>query len=67
MNQNQHIQTIISKQSDEDKMDYRISLTSSINCIRYLLKQGLTFRDRNESDDSKNRGKFLKLLHWLCD
>ncbi|CAN6680038.1 unnamed protein product [Malus baccata var. baccata] len=45
MNHNQHIQTIVHKQSDQARIDYRTRLNASLDCIRFLLQQGLTFRD----------------------
>ncbi|KAL0556436.1 hypothetical protein IC582_004950 [Cucumis melo] len=40
---------------------------ASIDCTRFLLRQGLAFRAHDESDDSKNQGNFLELLRWLCN
>ncbi|XP_058726984.1 uncharacterized protein LOC131598392 [Vicia villosa] len=65
MNQKQHIEVAISKQSDLMKREYRIHLTSVIDCIRYLLKQGLAFRGHDESINSKNKGNFLELIHLV--
>ena len=35
---------------------------ASIHCIRFLLREGLTFCGHDESEDSSNQGNFLKLL-----
>ncbi|XP_070665643.1 uncharacterized protein [Malus domestica] len=67
MNQNQHIQTIVHKQSDQARIDYRTRLNASLNCIRFLLRQGLAFRGHDESEDSSNKGNFLELLKFLAD
>ncbi|XP_060960704.1 uncharacterized protein LOC115723760 [Cannabis sativa] len=67
MNQNKHIETILSKHSREVQMEYRTCLKSSIDCVKYLLRQGLAFRGHDESEDSNNRGNFLELLHFLVD
>ncbi|KAL5566787.1 hypothetical protein UlMin_029951 [Ulmus minor] len=37
------------------------------DCIRFLIRQGLTFRGHDESEDSTNQGNFLKLLNFLAD
>ncbi|XP_020412787.1 zinc finger MYM-type protein 1-like [Prunus persica] len=67
MNQKQHIQTVLGKQSDQARIDYRICLTASLDCVRFLLKQGLPFRGHDESDTSNNRGNYLELLQFLVD
>ncbi|CAN6725893.1 unnamed protein product [Malus baccata var. baccata] len=67
MNQNQHIQTIVHKQSDQACIDYRTRLNASLDCIRFLLRQGLAFRGHDESEDSSNKGNFLELLKFLAD
>ncbi|XP_052181936.1 uncharacterized protein LOC127794728 [Diospyros lotus] len=67
MNQEQHIQSAFFKQSKQVRSDYRIRLTASIDCIRLLLRQGLSFRGHDESENSKNLGNFLVLLQFLGD
>ncbi|KAJ0971407.1 hypothetical protein J5N97_019366 [Dioscorea zingiberensis] len=67
MNQQQHIQTIVNKQNDQARSDYRKRLTASIDCIRFLLRQGLAFRGHDETEDSENQGNFLEILKFLCD
>ena len=66
MNQNQHIEVVISKQSKHVRDLYRRRLTASIDCIRFLLKQGLAFRGHDESTNSANQGNFLELLRFLA-
>ncbi|XP_022865451.1 zinc finger MYM-type protein 1-like [Olea europaea var. sylvestris] len=66
-NQEQSIQSCLFKQSLQTRTEYRIRLNASIDCVRFLLRQGLAFRGHDESDDSNNQGNFLELLHWLCD
>ena len=46
---------------------YRRRLTTSINCIRFLLKQGLAFRGHDESTNSANQGNFLELLKFFVE
>ncbi|CAL9001959.1 unnamed protein product [Prunus brigantina] len=67
MNQKQHIQTVLIKQSNQARIDYRICLTASLDCVRFLLKQGLPFRGRDESDTSNNKGNYVELLQFLAD
>jgi len=67
MNQKQQIQSIFSKQSDQARNDYRTRLNATIDCIRFLLRQGLAFRGNDESKDSSNQGNFLELLKFLAD
>ncbi|XP_068322621.1 uncharacterized protein [Pyrus communis] len=65
MNHNQHIQTIVHKQSDRARIDYHNRLNASLNCIHFLLQQGLAFRSHDENEDSSNKGNFLELLKFL--
>ncbi|KAM5582361.1 hypothetical protein ABKV19_002668 [Rosa sericea] len=67
MNEGQYIRNIIHKNSKQSRTDYRIRLTASVNCIRFLLRQGLAFRGHDESDNSSNQGNFLELLQFLAD
>jgi len=66
MNQKQHIEVVINKQSDLVKREHRIHLTGTVECIRLLLKLGLAFRGDDESEDSKNKGNFLYILQFLA-
>jgi hypothetical protein len=50
----------------EEKRLYKICLTYSLRCLRFLLNQGLTFCGHDESEESMNRGNFLELLKWLA-
>ena len=38
MNERQHIQNIVHKKSIDDRISYRIRLTASVDCIRFLLR-----------------------------
>lgn len=67
MNQKQHIETCLVKQSSQVTVDYRVRLTASIDCIRFLVHQGLPFRGHDESTTSLNHGNFLELLRFLAD
>ncbi|KAI5351367.1 hypothetical protein L3X38_004258 [Prunus dulcis] len=63
----QHIQTVLIKQSDQARIDYCICLTAALDCVRFLLKQGLLFRGNDESDTSNNKGNYVELLQFLAD
>ncbi|GAV75568.1 DUF4371 domain-containing protein [Cephalotus follicularis] len=65
MNQKQHIQTIICRQSDRAQQEYRTRLNASVDCVRFLLRQGMTFKGNDEFENSKNQGNFLELLKFL--
>ena len=41
-------------------------MSASIDCVRFLLRQGLAFRGDDESDNSRNQGNFLELLKFLA-
>ncbi|XP_012835791.1 PREDICTED: zinc finger MYM-type protein 1-like [Erythranthe guttata] len=62
MNQNQHIETIVCKQSDKEKGKYKMRLNTSIEVARYLSTQGLAFRGHDESESSANPGNFIALV-----
>uniref|UniRef100_A0A2N9GGU6 DUF4371 domain-containing protein n=1 Tax=Fagus sylvatica TaxID=28930 RepID=A0A2N9GGU6_FAGSY len=64
---NQSIQSFHFKQTDQARIEYRTRLNASIDCIRFLLRQGLAFRGHDESEDSSNQGNFLELLRFLAD
>ncbi|XP_042423393.1 zinc finger MYM-type protein 1-like [Zingiber officinale] len=65
MNQDEHIQSILHKQSKQMRSDYHIRLTASIDCIRVLLRQGNSFRGHDETEGSLNPGNFLIQLEFL--
>ena len=67
MNQKAHIVTFFFKHSKKIKREYRVCLTAVIDCIQFLLRQGLAFHGNNESQSSNNRGDFLELLQFLVD
>ncbi|CAN6718795.1 unnamed protein product [Malus baccata var. baccata] len=67
MNQATHIETAVSKHSDQTRKAYRTCLIASIKCTKFLLRQGLHFRGHDESATSSNRGNYLELLQFLAD
>ncbi|XP_029154535.1 uncharacterized protein [Arachis hypogaea] len=66
MRPKQHITAAIEKQFEKAKKNYQIHLTATIDCIRFLLRQGLAFRGNDETDDSVNQENFLELLNFLA-
>ncbi|CAL2255229.1 unnamed protein product [Prunus armeniaca] len=67
MNQKQHVETIVIKQTDQARVNYRILLIAALDCTRYLLRQGFPFRGHDESETSTNRGNYVELLKFLAD
>ncbi|CAJ2657333.1 zinc finger MYM-type protein 1-like [Trifolium pratense] len=67
MKQKQHIEGAMCKQSRQVKVEYRIRLTAILDCIRFLLSQGLAFRGNKESPSSTNKGNFLQLVDFLVN
>ena len=43
------------KQSNKDKHDYRVQLNAIVDCIRFILCRGLTFRGHDESQGSSDK------------
>jgi hypothetical protein len=67
MNQRQHIEVAYARISNQAKKDYQTWLTATVDCIRFLLCQELTFHGRDEYKDSKNQWNFLELLWFLVN
>ena len=61
----QHIQTVLVKQSNKDKQDYRVQLNAIVDCIRFLLCRGLAFCGHDESQGSSDKWNFLEFLQFL--
>lgn len=58
LNQRQHVDTFLVNQTQQDRINYRTRLNASVDCARFLLRQGLAFRGHDESEYSKNQGNF---------
>ena len=58
----QHIQSVLAKQSNQDKIEYQDQLNEIVDSIRFLLCRGLAFRGHDESQGSSDKGNFLELL-----
>ncbi|XP_060183018.1 uncharacterized protein LOC132612970 [Lycium barbarum] len=70
MRQKQSIQSVLVKQSDQQKLEYRTCLEAAIDVISCLLNQGLSFRGHREDESSFNKGNYIELLRWYtkrCD
>ena len=67
MKEKQHIQSVLVKQSNQDKIEYRVQLNAIVDCIRFLLCRGLAFCGHDESQGSSDKGNFLELLQFLGD
>ncbi|XP_022866542.1 zinc finger MYM-type protein 1-like [Olea europaea var. sylvestris] len=66
MNQEQRIQSVFYKQSEQVRNAYVTHLNTSIDCVRVLLRQGHSFRGHDESEDSLNPGNFLVQYQFLA-
>ncbi|KAH7663195.1 Ribonuclease H-like protein [Dioscorea alata] len=53
--------------SDIRKQESADSFVIEVDCLRFLLQQGLPFRGHDESEESNNQGNFLELLHFLAE
>ncbi|XP_048566553.1 zinc finger MYM-type protein 1-like [Triticum urartu] len=60
------IRESIASNTTQYKVLYKLRVTWTLKCLRFLLHQGLAFRGHDESDDSLNKGNFLELLNWLA-
>ncbi|XBI48928.1 hypothetical protein VPH35_112575 [Triticum aestivum] len=60
------IRVAISSQTTQYKAEYLARLKWSLECIKFILHQGLAFRGHDEGKDSKNKGNFRELLQWLA-
>ncbi|XP_057999338.1 uncharacterized protein LOC131178395 [Hevea brasiliensis] len=55
MNEQQHLRTFVNRQTDQAQNDYWMHLNDSIDCVQFLLRQGLAFRGHDESNNSINK------------
>ncbi|XP_028126583.1 zinc finger MYM-type protein 1-like [Camellia sinensis] len=49
------------------RIEYQTRLNASVDCVKFLLRQGLAFRGHDESENSSNQGNFLELIKFLAD
>ncbi|KAH1096127.1 hypothetical protein J1N35_013048 [Gossypium stocksii] len=66
MNQAQHIEVSLDRQTTQQISANRLRLKTSIDVVRWLSFQGCAFRGHDESSGSKNHGNFLELLSLLA-
>ncbi|XP_028551808.1 zinc finger MYM-type protein 1-like [Dendrobium catenatum] len=52
---------------ERNRKDYKVMLTATVDCVRFLLRQGLSFRGHDESSGSENRGNYLELFDFLSN
>ena len=67
LKEKQLIQSVLVKQSNKDKFEYRVQLNAIVNCIRFLLCRRLAFHDHDESQGLSDKRNFLELLQLLGD
>ena len=60
------VDDLLVRVNSEDVRLYKIRLKYSLRCLKFLLHQGLAFRGHDESENSGNRGNFVKLLKLLA-
>ena len=53
---------ILLEQTRNQKKMYKIRLTCSVSCSRYLIAQGLAFHGHDESSTSLNKGNFREMI-----
>ena len=52
------LQSVLVKQSNQDKIEYRVQLNAIIDCIRFLLCWGLVFCGHDKSQGLSDKRKF---------
>ncbi|XP_050365643.1 uncharacterized protein LOC126784204 [Argentina anserina] len=67
LDQRQYVDTVLVNQTQQDRINYCTRLNASVDCARFLLRQGLPFCGHDESDNSNNQGNFKELLKWHSD
>ncbi|XP_056689640.1 uncharacterized protein [Spinacia oleracea] len=60
------IQNVLSPVTPQARKDYQTRLVASLDCLRYLLLQGMAIRGHDESENSFNQGNFRELLKWYA-
>ncbi|XP_058772135.1 uncharacterized protein LOC131645966 [Vicia villosa] len=64
-NQRQSVTSIFARETRESEELYKIRLTCSLDCTRYLIAQGIAFRGHDESSTSLNKGNFREMVDWV--
>ena len=55
MKEKQHFQSVLVKQSNQDKIEYRGQFCAIVDCMRVLLCRGLAFHGHDESQGSSDK------------
>ncbi|KAL5550541.1 hypothetical protein UlMin_000717 [Ulmus minor] len=64
MTEKQQIQNIVLKKNIGDRIRYRTRLTASVDCIRFLIRQGLAFRV-DESRDVSIKEQMVVMFRYV--
>ncbi|XP_058763823.1 uncharacterized protein LOC131637258 [Vicia villosa] len=64
-NQRQSVTSIFARATTESEELYKIRLTCSLDCTRYLIAQGIAFGGHDESSTSLNKGNFREMVDWV--
>ncbi|XP_026397531.1 zinc finger MYM-type protein 1-like [Papaver somniferum] len=67
LQESHHLRNIVRRQKTEEGLGYMIRVNASIDCMRFLLCQGLASCGHDESDTSHNQGNFLELLKYTAE
>ena len=65
MNQKQSIPAMFINKIMKEKIEYRTRLNAAIDCVCFLLHQGLLFHGHDESTKSHNQENYLELFTFL--
>jgi hypothetical protein len=64
-NQRQSVTSKFARATKESEEWYKVCLTCSVDCSRYLIAQGMAFRGHDESSTSLNKGNFREMVDWV--
>jgi hypothetical protein len=53
---------MFSRATKESKELYQRCLTASLECLKFLIAQGMSFHGHDESSMSLNKGNFLEMI-----
>ncbi|KAI0510290.1 hypothetical protein KFK09_010891 [Dendrobium nobile] len=65
--QEHSISALWSSKEEKQKKEYRTMLTAAVDCVRFLIRQGLSFRGHDESSSSNNQGNYVELFQFLAN
>ena len=61
------VDTRLRNYSKESEIKNKIRLTAALDCARFLLMHGHSFRGHDESDSSLNKGNYREMIDWYKD